>query len=287
LNPSIKATVLIPTMRGRGPLLPYSVGSVLAQTVPDIEVFIIGDGVDEETRTVIRNLMQRDSRIKFFDHPKHESRGEPNRHAALAEARGEIVCYLCDRDLMLPNHVDAMRQLLTGADFAHTLIAHVLTGGTLECVKEIDIGRADDRRRISSRRHVANGIPLSFAGHTLAMYRKLPYGWRTTPERHFTDIYMWEQFLDHPECRAKSGTAPTILYFSRWRRGDWPVDQKAEELKRWSDSMAAPDWNLRFLQQVIDGLEADRLEKAHQRRIWFYSLRLAYWKLRRICGIDQ
>jgi GalNAc5-diNAcBac-PP-undecaprenol beta-1,3-glucosyltransferase len=274
-------------MRGRGPLLPYSVGSVLAQTIPDIEVFIIGDGVDEETRRVIRELIQKDSRIKFFDHPKHESRGEPNRHAALAEARGEIVCYLCDRDLMLPHHVETMRRLLSEADFAHTLIAHVLAEGTLKLDKEIDIGRPANRRRISSRWRIANGIPLSFAGHTLEMYRRLPHGWRTTPGRHFTDIYMWEQFLARPECRARSGTAPTILYFPRWRRGDWSVDQKAEELKRWSDSMAAPDWDRRFLQQVIDGLEADRLEKARQRRIWFYSLRLVYWKLRFLCGIDK
>jgi hypothetical protein len=98
---------------------------------------------------------------------------------------------------------------------------------------------------------------------------------------------MWEQFLADPECRAKSGTAPTILYFPRWRRNDWTVDQKAEKLKRWSDSMAAPDWNLRFLQQVIDGLEADRLEEARRRRISLYSLRLAYWKLRRVCGLDK
>ena len=35
-------------MSGRAPLLPYSVGSVLAQTVRDLEVFIMGDGVDDE-----------------------------------------------------------------------------------------------------------------------------------------------------------------------------------------------------------------------------------------------
>ncbi len=277
----------MPTMRDRGPLLPYSVASVLAQTIPDIELFIIGDGVDEETRGVIRALMQKDSRIRFFDHPKHARRGEPNRHAALAEARGEIVCYLCDRDLMLPEHVATMRALLAEADFAHTLIAHVLIDGKLELAKELDIGRPAHRRRISSRWGVANGIPLSFAGHTLDMYRRLPHGWRTTPERRYTDIYMWEQFLDRPECRARSGATPTILYFPRWRRGDWSIAQKTQELKSWSERMTRPDWKAGFLQQVIDGLEADRLEKARQRSIWFYPLRLAYWKLRFLCGLDK
>lgn len=286
MNGSLKATVLIPTMRGRGPLLPYSVGSVLAQTVPDIEIFILGDGADDATRGVIRDLMRRDARIRFFDHPKHESRGEPNRHAALADARGEIVCYLCDRDLMLPDHVETIRQLLARADFAHTLISHVLPDGTLKCPNVIDIARPRDRRRISSRRHTANGIPLSFAGHTLHMYRKLPYGWRTTPESYFTDIYMWEQFLAVPECRARSGTAPTILYFPRWRRNDWTVDQKVEELKRWNGLVTAPGWKERFLQQVIDGLDKSRLERRVGAEA-LYLLRKGARELRRICGLDK
>ena len=273
-------------MRGRGPLLPYSVGSVFSQTVPDIEIFILGDGADDATRGVIRDLMRRDARIKFFDHPKHESRSEPNRHAALADARGEIVCYLCDRDLMLPDHVETMRQLLAQADFAHTLISHVLPAGSLKFTKAIDLARAADRRRISSRWRGGNGIPLSFVGHTLALYRKLPYGWRTTPARHFTDIYMWEQFLAVSECRAKSGTAPTILYFPRWRRNDWTVDQKVEELKRWSGLMTAPCWKERFLQQVIDGLEQSRIERRLSSEL-LYLARKGYREFRRVWGMHE
>jgi glycosyltransferase involved in cell wall biosynthesis len=285
LNGSLKATVLIPTMRDRGPLLPYSVGSVLAQTVPDIEIFILGDGADDETRCVIHDLMRRDSRIQFFDHSKHERRGEPNRHAALARARGKIVCYLCDRDLMLPNHVETMMRLLARTDFGHTLIFCVMPAGDVTFPKEIDIGRPADRRWILSGICFANGIPLSFAGHRVDMYRKLPYGWRTTPQGLFTDNYMWDQFLAEPGCRAISGTVPTILYFPRSMRADWTVEQKLEELKRWTDLMISPEGHQRILQRVIDGLEQDRLEKARERRLWRSPLRSAYWNLRRFCGI--
>jgi len=31
------------------------------------------------------------------------------------------------------------------------------------------------------------------------MYRKLPDGWRTTPEDNYSDVYMWEQFLSHSD----------------------------------------------------------------------------------------
>src|SRR5690242_12643975 len=123
---------MIPTTSGRGALLPFSVGSVLAQTVADLEVFILGDGVDDATRCIIHELMRHDARIRFFDHPKHARRGEPHRHAALAQARGRIVTYLCDRDLMLPRHLEVMGELLRDADFAHTLITRVTPSDTFD-----------------------------------------------------------------------------------------------------------------------------------------------------------
>ena len=69
-----KATVLVPT-HDHGPTLLYSVRSALAQTVPDIEVFIVGDGVPDVTREVVARLMDEDKRIRFFDNPKGPRHG--------------------------------------------------------------------------------------------------------------------------------------------------------------------------------------------------------------------
>ena len=60
-------------------------------------------------------LTAADPRVRWFDNPKGPRHGELHRHAALQEARGEIVCYLCDDDLWLPDHVERMRALLDGA----------------------------------------------------------------------------------------------------------------------------------------------------------------------------
>jgi len=243
----------------------------------------MGDGVDDDTRAVIDDLMDRDSRLKFFDHPKHERRGEPHRHRALAQALGKVVCYLCDRDLMLPNHIETLEHLLRNSDFGHTFISDVLPRqDCLRVVHEVDLSDASDRRWVLAKRCGArNGIPLSFAAHTLEMYRKLPYGWRTTPEDTFTDIYMWEQFLAHPECRAISGTVPTILYFPRGNRTEWSVQEKLEELKLWSERIKGPSWNNWFLQQTVHVLAKDRILRARQLRGYSYPLvRRAYWKLR-------
>ena len=255
LPPSLSATVLVPTTGDRGPLLPYSVGSILAQSVRDIEVFVMGDGVSDETRAVIADLMRKDGRIRFFDHPKHARRGEPYRHAALAEARGEIVCYLCDRDIMLPNHVEAMSRLLANADFGHTLRFGIAPKGGLAFQATLDINDPRDRNKAVL---AEPQIPLSFAGHTLAMYRRLPYGWRMTPPGLQTDRYMWQQFLAQPDCRTATSTHPTILYF---KRGDHPgqsVEERLGELKLWYAKLDKPGWLGEFAEQARDGAIRDR-----------------------------
>jgi len=269
---AIVATVVIPTMTGRGPLLPITVGSVLAQSVREIEVFIIGDGVDDDTRRTIHDLMAQDARIRFFDFEKHARRGEPNRHEVLQHARGRIVCYLCDRDLMLPNHVTVMAALLENADFAHTLISAMTPDGKVRFQAFLDLSDPDDRRSILDGWTIENGIPLSHAGHTLAMYRRLPHGWRTTPTGLFTDIYMWEQFLAQPDCRAVSGTVPTILYFPRYWRDNLSVEQKRAELERWQAILREPDGYARIQQLMLDGLaDAAHAKAKHLRR--FAALR--------------
>src|SRR5678810_459841 len=103
---------------------------------------------------------------------------------------------------MLPNHIETVAQLLINCDFFYSLISDVLPGQErIRVVNELNLSDPSDRGWILAARCVQNGIPLSFAAHRLDMYRKLPYGWRTTPENIFTDIYMWEQFLAHTECR--------------------------------------------------------------------------------------
>jgi glycosyltransferase involved in cell wall biosynthesis len=266
VNETLHATVLVPTTTGRGALLPVSVGSILAQTVADFEVFIIGDGVDDATRCVIQELMRCDARIRFFDNRKHERRGEPHRHAALAQARGKFICYLCDRDLMLPHHLEVLGQLLEGADFAHTLISRVRPGGNLDIFTMIDIADVEDRNWIVKGWCPDNGIPLSFVGHSTAMYRKLPWGWRLTPPDRYTDVYMWEQFLAQSQCRARSGRTPTILYFPRYLRANWSVSQKLAEIQSWGAQLAGPGWMERIMQLVIDALAKDHLKKGRQVR---------------------
>ena len=224
-----RATVLTPTFN-HGPLLLRSIGSAFAQTVQDIEIFVVGDGVDEPTREVVREL-ERDERVRFFDHPKGPRRGEAYRHAVLRDhARGRIVCYLGDDDLWLPEHVEMMERLLEDADFAHAPFVMVHANGTVK-TWVVDLAWPDHRRHAFSR---LGFFPLSSQAHTMEMYRGLPYGWRTTPEGIATDVYMAQQFLEQPDCRTVSGTRPTYVAFPDGFRGDWTLEQRAAELDEWS-----------------------------------------------------
>lgn len=203
---SPKFTIILPTSHDRGLLLPFSIGSVQKQSIQDFELFVIGDGVNDFTRGVIQDLQAQDSRIRFFDFPKHPRRGEENRHQAMQEAKGKYVAYITDRDYWLPHHLETLTLYLAKYNFASTLNFDVKDDYMVYGRKNLDAWDAPSWL-------------FSCDGHTLEMYRKLPYGWRTTPKHLYTDRYMWEQFLSHPECTAYCGLEPTVLWF---KRGDHP-----------------------------------------------------------------
>ena len=217
---SVRATILMPTTKDRGMLLPYSVGSILAQTLKDFEIFIIGDGVYEETRQVIKNLMQKDDRIRFFDHPKHVRRGEEYRHQALQEARGDFIAYMTDRDLFLPNHLETLSGYFSRGNLVCSLQFNVKEEQVFYALRKPNLG-------------AKSGMVLSTVAHTRSLYQALPYGWRTTPDKYPTDWYMWQQILSHPDCKPFPGFNATVLYFRRGSHPGLSTPERCKELKKW------------------------------------------------------
>lgn len=246
MNQPVEATVLLPTTADRGLLLPFCVRSVQQQTLQAFELLIIGDGVDEPTRVVIAELMRADSRIRFFDHPKHPRRGEVYRHEALQQARGTFVAYICDRDLWLPNHLDQLAHHLQTATLVTTNYYFVRRNQQL-FLPYLPI----------EPREAARGI-LSAAGHRLDFYRNLPYGWRTTPGDRPTDQYMWEQMLAHPDCKVQVVWVPTLLYFKRNNHPGWPTAQRYQELKHWDALLQTPNGLRRAFDQAFANVVYER-----------------------------
>lgn len=220
------ATVLIPT-HDHTECLGYSVASVLEQTVQDFELFIVGDGVSQQARDYIGALAAGDSRIRFFDFPKGERKGEHHRHAALMHASGHSVAYLGDDDIWMPHHLETLTALLRDADFGHTM--HVGIGaqgewGVLPC----DLSRPDMRERMIAD-PPRNYFDFTFGGHSLAAYRRVE-GWAPPHDCPWSDLFMWRQFLRAPWCRAKSAMVPTAICTQTNQRPNRSDRDRADEL---------------------------------------------------------
>ncbi|WCO68669.1 glycosyltransferase family A protein [Iamia majanohamensis] len=260
----LTATVLVPTTGDRGPLLPFSVGSVLAQTVTDIEVFLLLDGAEPETREAAELLASRDRRVRVFAFPKSARRGERERHAVLTEhARGRIVCYLCDRDLWLPDHLAEMDRVLSGADFGHTLRFAMEEGDRIGVRHVIDLADPADR---AVQAHHSSVLPLSMGGHTMDLYRRLPHGWRTTPPGRGTDRYMWSQILAEPSCRVGWSPQPTVLYFKRGDHPGWSTARRTALLEHWSAVIDDPAEVELLRRRAWEAILVDRSDRARRLR---------------------
>jgi len=250
---NVQATVIIPTFNHE-PTLRRSVPSALRQTVPEIEVIVIGDGVADSTRSIMAELTRSDERVRFIDRPKHESRAEPTRHAAVVGARGKIVCYLADDDLYLPNHVETMLGLLQEADFAHALPLRVEANGDLR-TWTVDLERPLHRRLIAEVEH---RIPLTAGAHTREAYLRLPVGWSTPPPGTPSDLFMWRRFLAQPDFRFASSALPTTLVFPSPLRRDWSLTERVAELDQWCRRIEAPG----SLNAIVEDLLEQKVREA-------------------------
>lgn len=256
-------TIIIPT-HDHGPTLRHSVASALGQTVADLEIVIIGDGMPDAAAAVAREVAALDDRVQLLERPKGPRHGELYRHEALQAATGRHVFYLSDDDLWLPEHVETLSRLLDerGADFATTRPAGRLGDGTWG-LANVDLA-AQFHRDAMVAGH--NRVGLSDAGHTLAAYRRLPHGWRTTPAGTHTDLHMWRQWIAEPWVRFVTAPAPTVLHFPSHERRDVSPADRLRELEEHRPVLVDPAARAAWLERLIadDHLRAAWLE-AHSR----------------------
>jgi Glycosyl transferase family 2 len=242
------AAIVVPT-HDHAATLDLSVGSALAQTIAEVEVVVVGDGVGDDTREVMAELTRGDSRVRFLDLPKGPHHGELHRGRAIAETAAGIVCYLCDDDLLLPDHVESMVELLERADLANSQNGHLDASG---CWHHYFADLSFPPCRDWVLRPDRNVVSLTGTAHTAAAYRRLPHGWRTTPAGRFADHYMWQQFLAEPWVRAVTATRVTAVQFPSHVDGreSWPAEARRAELERWRAALATGEGRAGFEELV-------------------------------------
>mgnify|MGYP001828207486 FL=1 len=104
----------------RSNVLPYSIGSVLAQTRSDLELLVIGDGCTDDSETIVSALG--DERIRWIGLEENSGHQSVPNNRGLAEAQGEYIAFLGHDDIWLPHHLaECVRVLEEGSDLAYGL----------------------------------------------------------------------------------------------------------------------------------------------------------------------
>lgn len=227
------ALLVIPT-HDHAALLPYSLRSAQEQTIEDIQIVVIGDGVGDDTRDALAPVLRDDPRVRFLDLPKAERLGEPHRHDVVSQTDAPIVGYLGDDDFMAPDHVATMIEALASADVAASIATHVAPDGTVHW-PAIDVR---EPRWVDAMRAGARAISLTGFTHTAEAYRRLPEGWATTPPEWPTDVYMFLKFATQPWCRVTRPDYVTTLKFVSMTRTEMSADERLAEMKEWAEKLS-------------------------------------------------
>lgn len=254
-------TVVIPT-HDHADLLRVAARSALAQTQIDLEIFIVGDGMDAATRLVARELAGSDRRFRVFDFPKEAKRCARNRHLALQSAQGEYVAYLDDDDYWFPDHLEKLESALAGADFAHTRLLMLHADAWLEAYQD-SLEDPIVRNRMLTEAY--NFIGPTQTGHRLSSYRELPEGWNAPADDTWNDLHMWRKFLRGPGIRFRSCPAITSLHLPSSARKSWSLVQRLQELTYWSTAFGRQEIRARInvLLGENPGRELSRLVTVH------------------------
>jgi glycosyltransferase involved in cell wall biosynthesis len=120
-------TVIIPTYNWSA-VLPYSIDSVLRQTMDDFELLVIGDGCTDDSEMVVTSIP--DSRVRWINLPSNTGHQAGPNNRGLQEAKGEFIAYLGHDDLWLGHHLECMIAALesSGAAVAYSLLSRIFPG---------------------------------------------------------------------------------------------------------------------------------------------------------------
>jgi len=112
-----------------------AIDSVLAQTYPSWELFLVDDGSTDGATDIAKAYAARyPERIRYLEHEGHRNRGiSASRNVGLADARGEYVAFLDADDVWLPEKLADQVSLLAGQPdvglmYGNTLYWHGWTG---------------------------------------------------------------------------------------------------------------------------------------------------------------
>ena len=98
-----------------------TIGSILRQSRRDLELIVVDDGSHDGTPDLVRELGRGDDRLRLVEQPNKGTAGA--RNTGIAEARSDLIAFLDNDDMWMPNYLDRMEAALARAPeagFAYT-----------------------------------------------------------------------------------------------------------------------------------------------------------------------
>lgn len=233
-----RASILVPTHDGTV-LLERAVATALRQTVHDLEVLIVGDGVTDGSRATIEALCAQDARVRFLDLPKAPGHGEANRDLGVRALLSDAVFYLADDDLLAPDHLETLLPMLDAAHLVHSMPMVVDAEGALVlwptdlAVTENVAWLLSDPRR--------NTVGLTGTAHRRSTYLELETGWQTAPLGVWPDYALWRSFLQRDDVVGATSPLITTLVFPAPYRRHLTAAEFDDRHRRLFELVMSPD----------------------------------------------
>lgn len=256
INP--RFSILLPT-HNRADVLGLSIASVLAQTEPDFELLIVADGCTDSTCDVIGRF--NDSRIRLFDLPKAPHFGYVNRNIALRESKGRLIAFMAHDDLLLPDHLELMGNLLDSskASWGYSRPLWVSTDGIV--VPFCTNLNLEHEYKYFFEKH--NTIPAVCVVHTRAALERVGF-W---PENlaAAADWELWKRIIKDSGGHLAFLRQPTSLHFSAdWKCSRHSRMKEVETLLSIADHV---EWWPEILRYMPKG-EKNRTNELEQALLW-------------------
>ena len=243
-----RASVLIPA-HDKPTTLPLTVDTVLRQSVTDLEVIVIGDGVTDAVRDAVSGLVDADERVRFLDFPKGPHHGERYRHDAVRAAHSDAIFYVCDDDLLLPDHVADLLALLEDHNLVQSFNGYCRPDGSIGFYPG-DLSHPRTTERVLRSRY--NVVSITGTAHRRDFYDLVDDPWDTTPAGEWPDHHQWRKLIGHPEFRGATSERMTALQFptSGDGRDTWSAEERERELRTWHGLVTGPDAQARIDEMV-------------------------------------
>ncbi|MDX6585740.1 MAG: hypothetical protein QOI31_213 [Solirubrobacterales bacterium] len=90
-----------------------TIGSILRQSRSDLELIVVDDGSSDGTSDLVRELGLGDDRLRLVEQPNKGTAGA--RNTGIAEARADLIAFLDNDDMWMPQYLERMEAALAKA----------------------------------------------------------------------------------------------------------------------------------------------------------------------------